>query len=202
MSRLVGSVFSKVLPNNRSDPWADEKLFTRHEYFARHRKPTITITSPTIGAAGSRFPADTFPTLTWTAPTDTSFPIIEYLLVVEDLDVPVSGPHWAAAFYAIPASTTTITQSDLTKVKSGTFERRLTGGFKYAPVGKGNGKVWYPPHPMRGSGPHRFFFQLIALKDTVDKSDLSQFPTKSSFYGFIEGKVVGWGEWMGLVERN
>ena len=95
-----------------------------------------------------------------------------------------------------------MTAADLTRAKTGAFERRLEGGWKYAPIGRGTGKVWNPPHPMKGTGPHRLYFQLIAVKDTVDKRELSQFPTKSSFQGAIEGKVVAWGEWMGTVERR
>lgn len=202
MSRIVGAALGKIFPSPRDDPYADMHLFTRHEYFARCRKPNMIVEAPDYGESGSRMAPEIFPSLRWNPPPNPVAPVREYLVIVEDLDVPVTYPHWHGAFYGLPHTKTSMDQADLRKVAKGTFERQVTGGFKYTPIGRGTGNVWIAPKPLKGSGPHRIYFQIIAVKETVDKRELSQFPTKSSFYGLIEGKIVGWGEWIGVVERK
>lgn len=126
----------------------------------------------------------------------------EWLVIVEDIDTSKfsTSPAVLGVYYRITASRTSITSSDLQKTKVAKFERLriaergLSGGFKYADMGAG---VWKVPK----SG-HRIHFQVIALSGTVDKGCLSEFPSISSFYGECEGLVEGWGEWVGIYDKE
>lgn len=101
------------------------------------------------------------------------------------------------AWYHIPPSVTSITPADLVIVKKG--ENLLKGGFKYAKNLLGN--VYIAPGPMRGHGPHRYFFFVVALKEGLD-GKLSTRAKKNELVKACEGKVLGWGEWIGVAERK
>ena len=54
-----------------------------------------------------------------------------------------------------------------------------------------------------GHGPHRYFYQLAALKEPVDVGKLGGGKvTKDGLGADIVGKVVGWGEWVGVYKRK
>jgi phosphatidylethanolamine-binding protein (PEBP) family uncharacterized protein len=187
------------------------KLFTRCDNIRpKYRQPNMSVTSPELGPSGSFLTAhnagdgdSSFPSLTWQLSPDlanTPGRVKEYLIVVEDLDVPLTGTILLGVFYGIPASRTSVTEGDFERTEKGVFGRRLSGGFKYCPMRRN--QVWNAPRPVRRHGPHRYHFQVVALNSTIDRPELSRFPTKESFVGAIEGKVVGWGEWVGLYERK
>lgn len=131
----------------------------------------------------------------------------EFLVIVEDLDgnsiLPLATSPLLGIFYGIPASSSSISGSQLVKVKKGKLgamlervtvaQRDLTGGFKYGDV---DGKVWRAP--KKG---HRVHFQVVALSKTANTTALSEHPTKESFRGAVEGFVLGWGEWVGIWEK-
>jgi len=98
-----------------------------------------------------------------------------------------------AGYYAIPATKTEISQADLEKVGK---ENELKGGFRYAKNLRGS--VYVPPRPLRGHGPHRYFYLVVALKG---KLEISTFP-KDELAKEIDGKVLGWGQWVGVAERK
>ena len=110
--------------------------------------------------------------------------------MVEDLDVPLTGTILLGVFYGIPASRTSVTQGDFERTEKGVFGRQLSSGFKYCPMRRN--QVWNAPRPVRRHGPYRYHFQVVALNSTIDRLELSQFPTKESFVGAIEVKVVVW----------
>ncbi len=203
MSRLFG----KLLPNSNKDPRVAKDRFARTDNFRHFPAPTLTVECPECGPSGSsllpRHAGDggnNFPSLTWSAPEKVEN-VKEWLIVVEDVDAPFTGPVLHGIFYAIPATKTSVSSEDFAKTKKGVFERVFSGGFKYSPIGKGSGKVWVGPNPLKGHGAHRYYFMVVALKATIDRKELSQFPTKESFKGAVEGKVLGWGEWVGVYER-
>ena len=174
-------------------------------------------------------PAELFPTLTWYF--DTSFDdnldddlaaekeekVKEYFLIVEDLDgatrpisslpllisslpLPASRLPLLGTFYCIPAEARRIDAAGLVKLKKGRLERittasrDLVGGFK---CGEVDGKVWKVPKSL-----HRVHFQVVALTGTVDSGSLSEFPTTEGFQAAVEGLVLGWGEWVGIYEKQ
>ena len=121
----------------------------------------------------------------------------EYLLVSEDPDAPLPSPIIHGIYYAIPRSTTEVTADDFLEAAD---PHALKGGFRYGKNRKGN--VYIPPRPLLGHGPHRYFYTLVALNEPIDTSKLSPLPTIEEVVRAIDGKIVGWGQWVGVYERQ
>ena len=58
------------------------------------------------------------------------------------------------------------------------------------------------PRPLLGHGPHRYFYQLVALREPVDLGKLKPKVTKNGLGAAIVGNVIGWAEWVGVYERK
>ncbi len=182
----------------------DEKLFTKGPAFASFPEPTFEVDSPDCGPSNSimkleysQLSEDRFPVLKWSTPSQD---VKEYVLVVEDADVPLPFTPTHGLYYSIPAATTRITNSDVRAVDPAGKEKVLKGGFK---LGKNLRTTYYDgPRPVLGHGPHRYFYQLVALKEPVDFEKLSATATKKELAEEIVGKVAGWGVWIGIFERK
>lgn len=182
----------------------DNKLFTKGPAFASLIEPTFEVNSPDCGPSNSimkleytQLSEDRFPELKWSTPSPD---VKEYLLVVEDADAPLPFTPTHGLYYSIPAATTTITNSDVRALDLAGKETTLNGGFR---LGKNlRGTVYGGPRPVMGHGPHRYYYQLIALKEPVDVEKLSAMATKKELAEEIVGKVAGWGVWIGVFERK
>ena len=136
----------------------DDKLFTKGPAFASCPEPTFEVDSPDCGPSNSimkleytQLSEDRFPELKWSAPSPG---IKEYLLVVEDADPPLPFTPTHGLYYAIPASTTTITNSDVRSIDPAGKEKTLKGGFK---LGRNFRVTNYGgPRPVMGHGAHRY----------------------------------------------
>jgi hypothetical protein len=120
---------------------------------------TLTLTSPDFGH-GTTMPVvhvgkwyggqDLSPALAWTGTPDGT---TQYLLLVEDPDVPMSKPaiHCAAL---VDATLTALAQGalDAANPTDGVQLLRST-------IGRG----YRGPGPIKGHGPHRYVFELFAL---------------------------------------
>lgn len=75
------------------------------------------------------------------------------------------------------------------------------GGFRSGSSWRG--LVWSGPKPVLGHGRHRYFFQVVALRETVQAPGGGALLSKEALLrsGFVEGKVLAWGEWIGTFER-
>ena len=187
----------------------DAKLFIKGPAFADFPEPTIEINSPDCGPSNStmkleytQYGEDRFPELDWSLPPTLAGQVKEYLLVSEDPDAPLPSPPTHGLCYAIPPSTTRITASDmaLDKEKSTGKKWVLKGGFHTSK--NILGKHYGGPRPPLGHGPHRYFYELIALKEPVDFTKLSEMPTKKELAAAIVRKVAGWGQWVGVFEKQ
>ncbi|KAJ5864985.1 uncharacterized protein N7529_006901 [Penicillium soppii] len=175
----------------------DAKLFTKASSFSQFPSPTINLECQ-LGPSGTRLDVDhsadgvgRFPTLTWPiSPT-----IKEYLLISEDPDAPLPNPVIHGIYYGIPATMTGVTAEDFESDGDG-----LKGGFSYGQNRRGN--VYIPPRPLLGHGPHRYFFTLVALSKPIEGAAFQGRPTIKEVLAEIEGKVVGWGEWVGVYKRK
>ena len=182
----------------------DDKLFTKGPAFASVHDPTFEVNSPDCGPSESimkieytEFGEDRFPELKWSTP---SAEVKEYLLVIEDADVPLPFTPTHGLFYAIPATTTMITSSDVRPIDQVGKGKTLKGGFM---LGKNlRGTCYNGPRPLMGHGAHRYFFQLIALKEPVELGKLSAIATKKELAEEVVGKVAGWGVWIGIHEQK
>ncbi|KUJ12281.1 PEBP-like protein [Mollisia scopiformis] len=186
----------------------DSKLLPSTPAFTSHPTPTLTVTSPSCGPSDSRLDNDyiagegknLIPSLSWTLPPSISAASVkEYLILIEDADAPLGFPIMHAAFYHIPPEKTSLGPEDIEKGEEG---GRLRGGFKYAKNMRGN--VYMPPRPLRGHGPHRYFYEVVALSESVgvEGKGLSAVAKKDELLRGVEGKVLGWGQWVGVAERS
>ena len=82
----------------------------------------------------------------------------EYLVVIEDFDVPLTGTILLGVFYSVPTSRTSATEGEdgEERVRS-PAERRLQSTVPCAGI-----KVRNVPWPVRSHGPHRYHFQVMA----------------------------------------
>lgn len=182
----------------------DAGLFTKSPAFADHPVPTLEVHSPECGASTSSllihhtpFGENRFPELTWSVPSTMTEPIREYLLVVEDPDAPLPTPIVHGVYYSIPTDKTHVSPADFEK---GSESKVLRGGFRY---GKNRrGIVWMGARPIVNHGPHRYLFQVVALKEALDLGALSEIATPEELKEDLVGKVAGWGEWIGVYERT
>ncbi|OJD29912.1 pebp-like protein [Diplodia corticola] len=179
----------------------DAKLFIKSAAFARLPEPNMTIECSQSGPSGSHMAVDLtqdgkeeFPHLTWTKPAHLD--VKEYMLVCEDADAPIPFPIAHCLFYAIPAETTQVTNGDIQLLDA----NALQGGFRWIPNIRG--KHYIGPRPLVGHGPHRYFYELVALSEPLDLQALGSKVGKSKIAEAIKGKVVGWGSWVGVYERT
>lgn len=107
-------------------------------------------------------------------------------------------------FYQIRPSTTSISNEDLAKVEGEGTKNACKGGFRYAKNLRST--VYGAPRPLEGHGEHRYFYQLIAVGKRADgkKEDegLSAVAKYGELLGMCEGRVLGWGDWIGVAIRN
>lgn len=181
----------------------DANLFFKLPAFSKFPEPTIAVECPEVGPSGSQlsvdhtqFGAGRFPTLKWPpASPETK----EYLLIVEDADSPFGSiPTMHGLYYSIPATSTGVSDADFKPGSNGPYT--LSGGFKYGKDRRSN--IYIPPRPLMGHGPHRYFFELVALSAPIDGTKLSPLATKEEIAKDIEGKVAGWGFWEGSYEEK
>ncbi|RDW56972.1 hypothetical protein BP5796_13039 [Coleophoma crateriformis] len=201
--KYVEYALGKLLISRRG---YDDGLFSRTPAFRKCPEPTIQLSSLDCGPSYSRLSHDysmfgkgLMPTLTWPEANEN---IREYLVIIEDVDAPFGGKPNVHGIYAlIPPSTTSLSPHDLETVDTDVKgQHRLKSGFR---VGKNRRNVVYIPcRPPLGHGPHRYFCELVALSEKLDPDTLSPVPTKEELAELVKGKVVAWGEWVGVYESD
>ena len=203
MLQYVEYILGLLLSGQRG---RDAKLFHKGPAFKDLTEPSLEVTSPECGPSSStmldKHGMDTgnqFPTISWESPK-TAAEIQEYMLIVEDPDAPLPTPIAHGVYYAIPADTRSVDNSSLEPTgKEGSND--LKGGFKFGQNRRGT--VYGGPRPVIGHGPHRYFYQVIALSEKVNqKAFAAAKPTREELAQAIEGKVLAWGMWIGVFERK
>jgi Raf kinase inhibitor-like YbhB/YbcL family protein len=128
--------------------------------------------------------ADISPSLEWLGePAETR----SFVLIADDPDAPAgTWNHWLV--YDIPAHV-----------------HNLPQGWKPGNLGLGGkndfGKSGYGgPCPLKGHGPHRYFFKLSAL--AIDSAGLPEGATRQQLDQAIHGKVLAEARYMGRFERK
>ena len=131
-----------------------------------------------------------FPTISLESPR-TATNVKEYMMIVEDPDAPLPTPIAHGIYYAIPPDIRSVDNSSLELVgKEGAGD--LKGGFKLGQNHRGT--VYGRPKPVLGHGPHRYFYQVIALSERVDpKGFAAAKPTRDE---------LAKGTWIGAFERK
>ena len=203
MSSYIEYALGSLLTSQRG---RDDKLFTKGPAFGGLSGPTIEVTCSECGPSNSNLEFEhsadgkgRFPQVEW-KPSESVAEIKEYLLVVEDPDAPLPNPIVHGIYHSIPVHVNSVNASSLEQVTGTNEQRLLTGKFKYGQNRKGT--VYMGPRPVLGHGPHRYFFQVIGLGQELDQFSLSEAVTKEELSREIQGKVVGWGTWIGVYERR
>ena len=190
----------------------DKLLFTKQPVF-KDIPNNIVVEAPEVGSFGSQlgveystFGTSKFPELKWSLSPEASLgkdEVQEYILLCEDPDVPIPGMIGLhGLYYNIPWSKTHVdgTDVELDEDKSRGQAKWLKGGFR---MGKTlSGKAYNGARPPVGHGGHRYFYQVIALKEKVNADRLSPVATKAELLKEINGKVLGWGSWYGTFENK
>lgn len=196
--RALGCLLAVVGAN----AWRHAKLFTSSSAFANHPFPSIPVECPELGPSGTYIDRDhtsegagLIPSLAWPSPTDDT---VEYVLISEDPDAPIPESVVHGIYYRISRDKTGVQHPDFRANNASWEPHMLRGGFKY---GKNrHDSVYVPPTAFFGDGPHRYFFELIALNDSIETDNMSDLATYGEVAKEIKGKVAGWGEWVGVFE--
>jgi len=199
--RIIEYLLGRLLYRRRG---YDIDCFFNSKAFKNHNKPTIPIRSTDLSASGARltdeysaFGSGRIPSFTWPAAGPN---VKEYLFLAEDPDAPLGHSNVHGIYCCIPPTTTSLSPSDLEVLKEEDGVKIIKSGWR---VGKNRRNVVYiPSRPPRGHGPHRYFFQLIALSEKLDMQKVSKVPTKTELMEAIDGRVVEWGRWDATYESQ
>jgi phosphatidylethanolamine-binding protein (PEBP) family uncharacterized protein len=196
MSKLLERTVAWLLQNRKGH---DAGLIHKSTPFSKLPDPTIAVEC-NLGPSGSDMPPEysffqqgIFPTLQWPAQNGA----VEYLLVVEDPDAPFDKPVVHGIYYGISATTTQLTAKDF-EVIGEESALILRGSFKYGLNRRKS--VYIAPRGLLGHGPHRYFYQLIAIRKKIDTRKLNTLVSKDEIIRQIEGNVLCWGAWHGVWE--
>lgn len=99
----------------------------------------------------------------------------------------------------IPTTKTSVVNADF--APAGDDDNLLAGGFRYGENRRGN--VYIPPRPLLNHGVHRYLYFIVALSEPLPEAlTKSKKASRKDIGDAIEGKVLGWGSWMGQCERR
>jgi phosphatidylethanolamine-binding protein (PEBP) family uncharacterized protein len=207
MARIVGSQLAQVSLGNVAPSFASyDQLFVNGPAFADFPNASIAVTSASCGPSGSVMdPQYTgegkglFPHIKWEEPSSLD-KLMQYLLIAEDPDAPAPEPVVHGLYYNINWRQHDIENKDLRPEGNEQYENLLVGGFLYGQNRRDT--IYLPPSPPPGDGPHKYFYQVVGLSDNLDLDSFSSIPSRKELASAIEGKVAGWGAWVGVCERK
>ena len=165
---------------------------------------SLTVTSQNFGEgetiplehAGTRIGGkNVSPHLAWSSPPPET---TELLLVVEDLDVPISKPAVHCLAFLDPSRLDSPNQ-----LASGALSGKMpAAGVRIlrSTVGRG----YHGPEPIKGHGPHRYTFQLFALSGPVDPTGEGAKLDRArprAFLSSVTPPITARGRLTGLYER-
>jgi Raf kinase inhibitor-like YbhB/YbcL family protein len=126
-----------------------------------------------------------FPPLAWRgAPAEAQ----EIVIVVEDPDAPLPRPFVHAIVHGLPARAGGVGEAEANAPGFDRFGKNSAGERRYR-----------GPRPIRGHGPHRYFFQVFALARPLA---LASPPTKKALHAALADRVLARGELVGTYERR
>lgn len=142
-----------------------------------------------------RFTADgtgVSPPLLWSGvPEGTS----SLALIVEDPDAPTPRPLVHALVVNIDPALGGLAEGAIQPDGDGSAGKDV-GLNSYFSEG------WLPPDPPTGHGPHHYVFQLLALRNRADGSDVRPSPGRRDFTDHLRGRVLAAGVLIGTYSRG
>lgn len=188
IERLLGRLFASIRAGENHLAWNDPRLSGGHA--------SIKLKSsafedgqhmPVLYSAGGGGHEDLSPPLNWTeVPGEAK----ELVLILQDPDAPLRRPVVHLIVAAIPPQQKQFTPGQLTSSNNS----ELTFGRGW--LGK---KGYSGPRPVRCHGPHRYVFQIFAVRK---KLELGLSPTYEEVVSQMKGSVLAKGRLTGLFERT
>jgi phosphatidylethanolamine-binding protein (PEBP) family uncharacterized protein len=164
---------------------------------------TLTVTSqdfeegaaiPLIHTGKRAGGKNTSPDLAWSPPPSST---AELLLVIEDLDVPLTKPAVHCVALIDPS------RPDPQHLEAGAVSAHAAAtGVRVLRSSVGRG--YHGPEPIKGHGPHRYTFQLFALAAAVGATPdgiAPDRPRPRALLRSITGGVAARGRLTGILER-
>lgn len=185
--------------HHRDKPIAESDVLCNFE-------PNKAVRSTDVGPSGSilrrehTVDADDgkgkIPVISWQPPANLH--VDHYALVCEDIDSRIGTVTHHGIFYNIPSARWNAKEGDIIR-QAGKNQPRLTdSAWNY--VTTYNTDSYSPISPPRGHGSHRYVFTVLALSERL-RFDNPDKVTKMEFHRALSGKVVGWGQWVGVFGR-
>jgi Raf kinase inhibitor-like YbhB/YbcL family protein len=186
LERTIGRALRSVRAGDRHLFWNAPALAEAPD--------TILLASPAF-AMGGTMPVrhavggigdNVSPALHWSGVPDHA---AELVLVVQDPDAPLPRPVVHAIVTGIPPTWGELPEGALAK-----------GTAAPVRIGRGSfGRVGYAgPRPVRGHGPHRYIFQIVASDRTLG---LDRPADLKAVLAALSGHVIARGRLVGLFER-
>jgi phosphatidylethanolamine-binding protein (PEBP) family uncharacterized protein len=186
----------------------ESRQIIHHPAFQNIPNPNMILEAPECGPSGSTMllkhsgyaedGVGCHPELRWSMPEGTS-PAKEYVLICEDIDIPI--PFLVihhGLFWDIPPSATTAVPACVEVSPENAKHRRTDAGWRFVPNPLGTS--YGGPAPPFGHGSHRYVFTIVALDAPLD-FDNPEKVSKNDIKEAMVGKVIGWGQWVGVYER-
>ncbi|KAJ5922010.1 hypothetical protein N7516_009713 [Penicillium verrucosum] len=146
--------------NIRAVWWSTTRvLFTKATAFSKFRKPTIELQHQGVGPSGSQLDAQRRAQVE--APS-TSPETKQYILPGVGLGTLLPSPIIHGVYYSIRTTATCQTGANL-EVAAASSTRSITR----------KSTIYISPRPLLGHRPHRYFFTLIVLTESMNGSKMS-----------------------------
>lgn len=112
----------------------------------------------------------------------------------QDPDAPLPTPIVHGLYYSVPPTLSSIPIS-LLSPSSLPSESKIGANRR--------GTTYMPPRPLMGHGPHRYFYQVIALRKKLDlEGEQFKVTLEQVLETLKKEDIVAWGEWVGVAERK
>lgn len=99
-------------------------------------------------------------------------------------------------YYGLPPTLTSIPSSVLSPPNPTYAAEGIILGKNYY------GNTYMPPRPIMSHGPHRYFYQVIALKNKLEGLPPKMATMKQVLEKVKKEDILAWGEWIGIAERR
>lgn len=132
-----------------------------------------------------------FPCISWKVGENLGKDIKTFAVVVQDIDLPLPFVALHGCFFNISEHQRSFTQDDVEAI------RKKKSDINY--IKNILGAVYDGPRPLLDHGDHRYVYQVIGLKSTLDVPSEAKFET---FENSILENIVAYGAWTGAYKRD
>ncbi|HEX9461359.1 MAG TPA: YbhB/YbcL family Raf kinase inhibitor-like protein [Alphaproteobacteria bacterium] len=186
IERMIGRALRLIRAGDKHLAWNDPALAAA--------PVTIRLTSPAfqdggaipIRYAGNGVGENISPALSWSGVPEEA---AELVLIMQDPDAP------------LPRPVVHVIATGLLPGSGGLAEGALGASGPNVRLGRASfgRRAYAGPRPVRGHGPHRYVFQLVALRRRLA---LAKEPTLREFLVAVRGHAIARGRLIGTFERS